>query len=292
MNTTLGLIAAATALIVWGLGIIFIKRVNSKPQFGIAISMSTGLLGLVTASILTDATYPAPAELLSSTGLVLVLAGMFQFPFATIAYYASIRYCEISLAAPLTRIKVAFLALVVILFGLEPVGWNLILSALLGVIGAMMLSLSLRNAPVGEHIILGAGMALLASLLWAIGDVLTMQVLKTIPALPTTVLSLGAGLLIYSVWLVLNGKLREVWNIPSRDKLMYGLHGLFNFAIGYGAFYLSIKHLGVTRAGIITASWPLVSFVLGLAIYRESITPGKILGVILVMASVFLAILK
>ena len=292
MNATLGYIAAATALTVWGLGIIFIKRVHSEPQLGIAVSMAAGLLGLITASVLIDTSYPSLDELLSPTGLILVLAGIFQFPLATIAYYESIRYCEISLIAPLTRIKVAFLALVVLAFGLEPVGWNLLLAAFLGVIGAIMLSLSLRHSPAGKHMIMGVSMALLASLFWVIGDVLTMRVLKTIPALPTTVLSIGAGLLIYSVWLIINGKFRDVWNIPARDKLMYSFHGLFNFAIGYGSFYLSIKHLGVTKACIITASWPLVSFLLGLILYKESITPGKILGVLLIMSSVFLAILK
>ena len=292
MNATAGYAAAAIALLVWGMGIIFVKRVRSKPQFGIAVSMTSGLLGLAAAAAFTATAWPGRETLLSPTGLILVLAGIFQFPLATIAYYASIQRCEISLAAPLTRIKVAFLALAVIALGLEPIGWKLAVSALLGVAGAMMLSLSLRHSTASRQMLTGVMMAMLASVFWVAGDVLTMEVLKTIPPLPTTVLSLAAGLAVYTAWLLLTGKMGEVLSIPAGDKLMYALHGIFNFALGYGCFYFSIKHLGVTRAGIITASWPLVSFALGLTLYRESVTPAKIAGVLLIMASVFLAVLK
>lgn len=294
MNPVIGYIAAAVTTIIWGLIVVVVKRARTPAQVGLFISMLAGCLGLAVASLFMPARFPTLRELWSSTGILVALTGIFLFPLATIAYYEGIQRYEISLIAPLTRLKVIFIAFIVVLFGLETVSWKLALSCLLAVIGAVLLIYRrpLVSRQSNNRHYLGVMMALLASLFWAIGDVLSKEVLRRIPPLPTTLLALAAGMLVYFIFLTANGQLRQVWSMPLRDMFYFSVHGLFSSALGYVAFFISIEHLGVTRASVITASWPLISFLAGLVFYKEALSPAKLLGMLIIMASVFLAVLK
>ena len=53
-------------------------------------------------------------------------------------------------------------------------------------------------------------------------------------------------------------------------------------------FYRAIKMGDVSIVVPITAAYPLISFLLGVIVLREQISPGKILGMIMVMGGIFL----
>ena len=60
--------------------------------------------------------------------------------------------------------------------------------------------------------------------------------------------------------------------------------------LGSLAFYGAIDLIGVTHAVIITSAWPGVSFVVGMLIFRERGSLAKAAGIVLMMASVVLAV--
>lgn len=293
MNPTLGYVAAGLTVLTWGLVVIFIKCAQTPGRLGIVISMPAGLAGLLVVALFTgDRCCPGVDVLWSRTGILLLLAGICQFPIASLLYYEALQRCEVSLVAPLTRTKVFFVAGLVLLLGLETLSGRLMLACVLAVVGAFVLTWHGRNGsgpgarPMGRGILF----ALLASIFWALGDVLTRLVLRDVAVMPTTLLSLAAGILAYGLYILARGQFRAVLDMPRRDKLLFVGHGLFSFGAGYYLFYLSIHHIGVTRAALITAAWPIVSFLVGLVLYGERLGALKIVGVALVMASVLLTI--
>jgi drug/metabolite transporter (DMT)-like permease len=136
----------------------------------------------------------------------------------------------------------------------------------------------------------GIILALMAALFWALGDIFMRYALKSVQVLPVTLLSLVAGMAGFYIYLIARGRVGEVARMPRHDKLMYVCHGLVSFGLGYYLFYYAIQNVGVTRAAVITAGWPLVAFFIGLSLYGEKLSRTKAIGVALIMLSVFLAI--
>ena len=64
--------------------------------------------------------------------------------------------------------------------------------------------------------------------------------------------------------------------------------GLLAGFIAQFFFYRAIKMGDVSIIVPIIAAYPLISFLLGVIVLREQISPGKILGMIMVMAGIFL----
>lgn len=296
------LLAGVTALI-WGLIFIPVKRAETPGTLGIAVSMPAGVLtlGLIQlgAVLFADVKPVDVTGLLTSrTGWLLLLVGVFQFPVATMFYYESIRCAEVSTTVPLTRIKSVLVALLVVAVGIESITWKIGAACVIGVAGAIVLTHrrnGARQAKDARQMRLGIAFALLASVSWAVGDIFVRIALKDVPALPLTLITLCLGTVATYLVMLVRGQMRSVFRMPAADKWRYIAHGVLSFGVAYPAFFAAIAMLGehgLMRANIVAATWPLVAFAVGLTLFRERITVAKVVGVILLTASVFLVIIK
>lgn len=303
-----GYVFAIITTLAWGLVVIPVKLAKTPGELGVAVSMPSGLLALVPVSIVwfVRSADPSLDALFSPAGGFVAASGICQFPLATLFYYKAIQSSEISLVAPLKCVKSLMVIAIVIALGVEEITTRIVAAGLIGVAGSVVIGLGKRKAgpgsdgrePGAPSTVVASGLkksivyVLLACLFWSVGDILMQRGVARIPAMIATPVSLAVGMAVYYCWLIFTGRLGAVRRIPRRDKLCYFFHGLISFAIGYLTFFASIGSIGVTRAVIITSAWPLISFVVGIALYREALTPGKIAGVVLLVASVYLVILK
>ncbi|HRU05425.1 MAG TPA: DMT family transporter [Candidatus Brocadiia bacterium] len=289
MGEGIGYLLAAVATLAWGLIVLPVKRAGTPGRLGIGISMLAGLAALAP---LAPWWWPDAAgwrELFSWTGLSVLGAGICQAPLATIFYYEGARVGEVSIVAPLTRTKIVFAAALLSAFGLDTITRNVAWACAAGVAGAAVMTWRPGLKGQAQAPVKGAGLALLAALSWAAGDVLARRSVGRLPAMTVTFVSLALGAAAYYIYMAARGETRAIFAMPLRDKLLYGLHGLVSFGLAYAAFYGSMKPIGAAKAVVITAAWPGVSFVAGVAILGERITPAKAAGFVLLALSVALA---
>lgn len=296
MNTySMGLLFAALTIAAWGCAVIPVRMARSPGIWGIAYSMPAGLLVLLIPALCAarqGVAFEAGAWL-SKAGVCVALGGICQFPLATICYYEAIRHGEISTVVPLKCLKSIFVVAIVVLCGLEAITRNAVVACGVGVAGAYILTSGGASLPRGGT----AGnkkallLILLACLSWSAGDILIGRAVKTLPPLVVTPLSLGMGMVAYYLWIAAARKASCVVQLSTRDRLCYAAHGVVSFGLGYCAFFLAMKYVGIVKAVIITSTWPMVSFVIGLLLYREKLSSRKVIGVILLLLSVYIVML-
>ncbi len=129
-----------------------------------------------------------------------------------------------------------------------------------------------------------------ACLFWSLGDIMMNQAVQHFSSLVVTPLSLFAGMIVFYTWIAVRNDIRKIARMPRHDKLCYVIHGTVSFGIGYCAFFAAMNYIGISKTVIITSAWPLVSFLVGLVLYKESLNICKAVGVGLLVLSVYLII--
>lgn len=287
-------LAAFVSTLIWGLVVLIVRGIKSPAYLGVVFSMSAGILILLPIAYFTGHVIFTPAIFTTRDGLWLILGGVFQFPLASICYYEMLKSAELSLAVPLTRLKAVFVVVLALIFRLDDFTFKIVGACVLAVLGAGILSWQPRSGGGAGMVSVGQGrsivMAILTSVSWSLGDILIRLALRSFPALSSTIMSLGAGALVYLVGLTFAGRLWSVWRLPMRDMVRFALHGVLSFGLAFYLFFYAMEHIGASRATIITSGWPLVSCVVGLVFLREKLYWRKVVGIVLIMVSVGLVV--
>jgi bacterial/archaeal transporter family protein len=132
--------------------------------------------------------------------------------------------------------------------------------------------------------------ALLAAACWGFAPIFEKTGLQSTkdPAVGVMIRSIGVllgTLLVAPFFPQLGSKLAEV---PMRGWVALILGGILASLVGQLFFYRALKWGEVSRVVPIGASYPLLACILGLLLFKEPLTAGKGLGVVLVMAGIYL----
>lgn len=293
MSGYFGYLLAAIALISWGLVVIPLKTVKTSGLYGIGISMPVAfaiLLGPTLFVILG-----ADGLVFSARAIVFsVLTGIFQFVLGTVFYYESIRLAGISVSAPLTRLKPVLVGLIVFAIGIELLSPKLMIATVLVAIGVGILiykSGSSDDVVDKKQRKRGIIFALLTCLCWAFGDVFVKEALVGgFSSIVVSEIALLAAILGYYAVIFLRKKQGRIFQMPSGDKIRYGIHGLVSLSIAYLAFFASIGMIGLVKAVIITACWPLVAILIGFIMFKEKFTKLTLIGIIVLIVAAYIVI--
>lgn len=281
---------APAALLGWGFSFLPVKRVQAPGSLGIIYSMLAGIACYL-LMFLAGGGGPARPEIISPGVSWLALNGLTQFLLASIFYYEGLRSGEVSLVAPLTRTKIVFVVLIILAFRLEEVSPALFAAVAAGLAGGWLLI----RPPAGRRPVERAGRAVAcatgAAFFWAIGEIFTFRALDYYSPLETSLFSVLLGFGAYLAWLVGRGRAGLLLaGVSRRDRRLYFTHGILNYGVGYFCFFNAISQLGVGRASVIVSAWPLVSALYGMVFFRESASPVKCAGILLLVGSAMLAL--
>jgi len=131
--------------------------------------------------------------------------------------------------------------------------------------------------------------ALLATIVWGVAPVLEKIGLANAKPLAGVFLrSLAVFASALIIPLCYPGCLREIAGFNAKTITFISLGGVLASIIGSIFFYNALKLGEASRVVPITASFPLISFVLGIAVLGEGVTFSKILGLALVLGGVYL----
>lgn len=129
-------------------------------------------------------------------------------------------------------------------------------------------------------------LALLTALLWGIApvfDKLGLGKATPLAALSVRTVVVAIGLLVF---FVASGGYREFANLDARSVFYIALGALAAGLVGQFVYFHALKLGEAARVVPIAATYPLVAALLSITFLKEPVTPGKILGAVLIVLGV------
>jgi drug/metabolite transporter (DMT)-like permease len=189
-----------------------------------------------------------------------------------------------SLAAMLNSTVPLFTALVAAVWLKERLTLKKIIGLLLGVVGVSVL-VGLSPLPLTGLILLSAGVSLLAALFYAFGNVYASRNFKGASPLALSIgQQLTTGVVLLPVALV---RLPSAWPSTIVIFAFLGL-SLLSTSIAYLLYFHLIQTVGATRTAIVTFLVPVFGLLWGVLFLQEAVTVGTLVGLAIVLSSVFL----
>ena len=129
-------------------------------------------------------------------------------------------------------------------------------------------------------------LAMLAALLWGLApvfDKIGLGRATPLAALSVRTIVVVVGLLTF---LTATGGWREIGGLDSRSVLYLCLGGLAAGLLGQLVYYYALKSGEATRVVPLAATYPLVAALVSTLCLKEPVTPGKVIGAILIVLGV------
>jgi drug/metabolite transporter (DMT)-like permease len=132
--------------------------------------------------------------------------------------------------------------------------------------------------------VLGGAFALIAAVTFAWTNAAVRRGVVTGTAVQATTLSIPIGVPIFLVALLMSGQPARLWELPTRSIVVFVIVGINHFIIGRYCNYRSLAAVGANLAGPVLQFSLIVSLVLAIAFLGETLTPLKVLGIVLILA--------
>ncbi len=278
---------SAIAALLMGFVVIFIKLAQSPGRLGIGISLATGtfvmfVLAGEDAALLVRLPYKDLA--------LFFVIGTLEFTVGLMLYYESLQLGSVSVAVPITRLKVLPLLAFSILLGLEVFRWALLGACVLVVLGGVLVGGRDSGAEARDRATqrLSVLLAIAACLCWAVAETLIGKLPKDLPPIPTNALLLSCALVSWVLYALVSGAWRELLDMPSRGVWCYMAHGIISLSTAFVLIVRAIQIAGPPRVNVITSTYPLISAMVGWWLFKERFSPTIGLGALLLVAGVIL----
>lgn len=287
-----GELAALSAAFLWAIASVVYSRLGRQIP-PLELNLFKGLIAiafLVFTLLLQGQLLP---EINPTALTLLLLSGVLGIGLGDTAYFAAINCLGArrtlileTLAPPLT----AVLALVFLQEQLTAVAWCGILLTILGVVWVVTERVP-NSTPESKYLTLrGISWGLLAAVAQATGAVLSRTALiqSSISPLWSTLVRLGAGVLVLLLWKLLGRRQVNGWLKPLQSWRMVAVIAVTAFFSTYLGIWLQQTSLKFAPAGIaqtLTSTSPL--FVLPLAIWMDEVVSFRaMLGVLVALGGV------
>jgi len=278
---------SAIAALLMGFVVIFIKLAQSPGRLGIGISLATGtfvmfVLAGEDAALLVRLPYKDLA--------LFFVIGTLEFTVGLMLYYESLQLGSVSVAVPITRLKVLPLLAFSILLGLEVFRWALLGACVLVVLGGVLVGGRDSGAGARDRATqrLSVLLAIAACLCWAVAETLIGKLPKDLPPIPTNALLLSCALVSWVLYALVSGAWRELLEMPGRGVWCYMAHGIISLSTAFVLIVRAIQIAGPPRVNVITSTYPLISAMVGWWLFKERFSPMIGLGALLLVTGVIL----
>jgi len=278
---------SAIAALLMGFVVIFIKLAQSPGRLGIGISLATGtfvmfVLGGEDAALLVRLPYRDLA--------LFFVIGTLEFTVGLMLYYESLQLGSVSVAVPITRLKVLPLLAFSILLGLEVFRWALLGACVLVVLGGVLVGGRDSGAEARDRATqrLSVLLAIAACLCWAVAETLIGKLPKDLPPIPTNALLLSCALVSWVLYALVSGAWRELLEMPGRGVWCYMAHGIISLSTAFVLIVRAMQIAGPPRVNVITSTYPLISAMVGWWLFKERFSPMIGLGALLLVTGVIL----
>ncbi|MEW5859354.1 MAG: DMT family transporter [Cyanobacteriota bacterium] len=287
-----GEVAALSAAFLWAIASVVYSRLGRQIP-PLELNLFKGIIAIAFLALTLLLQGQLLPEINPTALTLLVLSGVLGIGLGDTAYFAAINYLGArrtlileTLAPPLT----AVLALVFLQEQLTAAAWCGILLTILGVVWVVTERVP-NSTTESKHLTLrGISWGLLAAVAQATGAVLSRTALiqSSISPLWSTLVRLGAGVLVLLLWKLLGRRQVNGWLKPLQSWRIVGVIAITAFFSTYLGIWLQQTSLKFAPAGIaqtLSSTSPL--FVLPLAIWMGDVVSFRaILGVLVALGGV------
>jgi transporter family protein len=131
-------------------------------------------------------------------------------------------------------------------------------------------------------------LAITTAVIWGIVPLMEKAGLRDAPPLGGLFArSLGVVFGLIAITLFLPG-VKEFSKVPLKNILILACGGFLASFVGQMLFYRALKQGNVSTVVPLAASYPLITFILGIALFGESISFLRVLGVLCIVAGIIL----
>jgi drug/metabolite transporter (DMT)-like permease len=111
---------------------------------------------------------------------------------------------------------------------------------------------------------------------------------RGIDAYWSTFILILVSAVILAIASVLTEDLNLLRTAPLKAYVNFGLAGFIHFFVGWTFLSISQKLVGASRTGALVGAAPLFAFIVGILVFGEFLSLAVILGIVLVIAGVYL----
>ncbi len=134
----------------------------------------------------------------------------------------------------------------------------------------------------------GVWWAIVAGLAFGVFQSFNRRAGRSIDSYLSTFLLLVVSAIVLVLVSLLTKDLNLLREAPLMTYVHFGLAGLVHFFLGWTFLTLSQKRVGAARTGALIGTTPLFAFAVGLVFFGEVLSLPVILGLVLVIAGVYL----
>jgi drug/metabolite transporter (DMT)-like permease len=203
----------------------------------------------------------------------------------TTLYFSSIKHIVSTLAVMLLYLYPVFVLILSLLFEKKALSKNVIFSMLIALLGIGIL----LGFPTGKVDIYGVLLAIGSALTYSIYVMVSKRLLTGLSPLVTSTWVIFFTALAFLVSGSFTGHLH--FDFAAKGWYAAIALALFSTIISFWAFFAGMKYIGATRASIVSTFEPIVTTISAVLLLDETINLAKILGILMVLASVILLIL-
>lgn len=128
---------------------------------------------------------------------------------------------------------------------------------------------------------------ILTALLWGSTPVLEkIGLSKVDPLTGVTIRSIAVTLALIA-YLILTGKIRQVFNIDFKTVTIFSATGIMAGLLGMITYFAALKKGATSQIVPIAATYPLVTAILSILILREHVTPLRLVGTIFIILGIW-----
>jgi drug/metabolite transporter (DMT)-like permease len=132
--------------------------------------------------------------------------------------------------------------------------------------------------------VLGGAFALIAAVTFAWTNAAVRRGVVNGTAVQATTLSIPIGVPVFLIALLMSRQPGRLWDLPVRSAVIFVIVGINHFIIGRYCNYRALAAIGTNLAGPVMQFSLIVSLALAIAFLGETLTPLKVLGIMLILA--------
>ena len=212
--------------------------------------------------------------------LGLAAIGMIGYVGVSLCYFTALTLAAASLVALLLYLYPALVAVLSAVLFKERFGAARIIALVFALAGA-----ALTIGFSGRGSLAGVALAISASLIYALYIVASTQLLRSVPALYSSVIVICSAAFAYALLMLARG---PSWPTSATGWLGTLCLAVVSTVVPIGLFFAGIERIGPTNASILSAVEPAVTVLLAALVLEELVSGLTVVGGLLILAAVVL----
>lgn len=264
--------------LIWGCNFVVMKVANAyfTPELFVTYRFLSGAAVLLAVAFFTK--LPPPPR--KFWGWI-VLSGFFQIAAGSVILQNCFKYLDAGLTSVLNYTMPLWVTLLAAIFLHEPLTRKKIVGVALSIVGVGVL----MNVDVSGELpaIL---MALTAAICWAVGNVIMKAKLSECNTISLTTWQMAVGAVMLAIYTAAFVETSVTWTPLGIVCLLY--NGILASAIAFILWVFVLQHMEASKASISVLGVPVVSVVAGVLLLGEPLTLSIVLGMLMVLAGIFI----